>query len=203
MAAMAYLHFVVPKLPLPNPADGPRPDYAATAGPTGYAAVALAAILSSLVVGHFLPSSTWWPWFGYLAVGTPLVWVDLKTTYLPIQPTRLCGLLIMLGVLFGALWSPWSLLWALVGGLAAFGMFYAIWRFSGSLGFGDVRLAAIIGVLAGAQGMQFWCYAVLLGTIIGGGWGVINWIRHRDSKRIFPYGPALWLGPIAAIPFAV
>ena len=76
--------------------------------------------------------------------------------------------------------------------------FWVVWRFSNGLGFGDVRLAGLLGVVAGTQGPGFVVWTFVLGTFTGAVWGlVLRWRRKADGP--FPYGPALLIGPLLAL----
>ena len=87
------------------------------------------------------------------------------------------------------------------GGAVAFVLFHLVWRFSSAFGYGDVRLAAIVGAVGALRGIDGWLLALLCGTTLGALWGVVHALMRRGTDRPahFAYGPALWLGPIAAV----
>ena len=78
-------------------------------------------------------------------------------------------------------------------------MFALLWWISRSIGFGDVRLAAMAGGLTGMWSMELWYTSLLAGSIAAACWGVTVslWRRRRPSPlgKAFAYGPGLWLGP--------
>ena len=129
------------------------------------------------------------------------MWVDLRTTWLPKRLHWIATAQVTAGLSVVAVLSPNAAVMALVGAFVTFGLFWLVWRFSGNFGFGDVRLGLLVGAVSGAPGLQTWTTALLAGTLIGAGWAVVHVLRGRASEP-FPYGPALWLGPIAAAALA-
>ncbi|MGJ6981003.1 prepilin peptidase [Aestuariimicrobium soli] len=146
-----------------------------------------------------------WPWFAWASAGLVLVVVDLATTYLPVRLHWWAAALTLVGVAAALVRQPsWALLGSTVGGAAvAAGFFWLVWRFSGQFGFGDVRLAAPLGALAGLLGWPGWFAALLAGTALGAVHGLVvtAWRRRHPSGlgTAFPYGPALWCGPWVAL----
>ena len=201
ISAVLHQLLVVPRLPAPAAeADEPPPDYRALASTRDALGVLALSVLAALLVLPGLPDPQLISWVGYLGAGAALVWVDLRTTWLPRVLNHLCLAQVALGVGWVAI-SDWrGAVAAVIGGLAALGLFHVVWALGSGFGYGDVRLAAIIGVVAGAAGWQQWLMSFLLGTLIGACWGVVHWLRSRSSGSPphFAYGPALWLGPVAA-----
>jgi leader peptidase (prepilin peptidase) / N-methyltransferase len=75
------------------------------------------------------------------------------------------------------------------------------------MGMGDVKLAALIGLVLGSQGPRFVAVAAVLGILAGGVGGVVALLAGRSRKAALPFGPflaagaivaAFWAGPIAA-----
>ena len=160
-------------------------------------AVLAAATLSFLLT----PPAQWLSWAAWAGPGVLLGLVDLRTSYLP---TRLVGLgsaVAIVGAVTASVatasWMP--LLTAVAGGMGAAGFFWLLWRLSaGQLGFGDVRLAGLIGLSVGVVGPTLVWWALFLGALIGAIWGLLaRWRRGTDGA--FPYGPALLLGPALAL----
>ncbi|MEZ5088482.1 MAG: hypothetical protein R2719_01525 [Micropruina sp.] len=84
-----------------------------------------------------------------------------------------------------------------VGAASATALFWVFWRVGGGFGFGDVRLAPVIGASAAAVGWPVFFGAFILGGLAGVGWGLC-W-RAMGRGRSFPYGPALVAGPFLAL----
>lgn len=143
--------------------------------------------------------SLWPVWLPLIGLGTLLGLIDAETTFLPFRLSYLTLALVSLGALTsaGLRSDPWSLLWAAAGCAAAAGLFWLLWRFSGEkFGFGDVRLAAVLGVVGGATSPAVLYWMFLLGTLIGAIWAIVVRLQGR---RQFAYGPALLLGAPAAL----
>jgi len=79
-----------------------------------------------------------------------------------------------------------------VGMLIGFALFWLIWRVSrGGMGYGDVRLAALCGLVLGGAGI---IAASMASFILGGLAAVIMLISRRgDMKTAIPFGPFLIL----------
>ncbi len=74
------------------------------------------------------------------------------------------------------------------------------------MGLGDVKLAALIGLVLGSQGLRYVAVAAGLGILAGGVGGIAALAMGRSRKSAIPFGPylavgavaaALWAGPIA------
>ncbi|MFW6597042.1 hypothetical protein ACQBAU_06070 [Propionibacteriaceae bacterium Y2011] len=180
-------------------ADEP-PDYRALATPGFVVAVVASIIVAGVLVIRFAPVEAWPAWFGLVTVGVLLGWIDAATTWLPLGPTRLLWALTAVGCLvLPALSSGgWERLLTAAIGAAAFGAFFALawWLSRGQLGFGDVRLAPVLGAAAGSVSAWTIITAALLGTLLGALWAISRLIRRRRDP--FPYGPALVLGTLLA-----
>ena len=77
----------------------------------------------------------------------------------------------------------------------------------GGMGMGDVKLAALIGLVLGALGWRYVAVAAAGGVLLGGVGAVVALVLGRSRKDAIPYGPflaagavvsALLAGPIAA-----
>lgn len=104
--------------------------------------------------------------------------------------------------------SVWSLLHdpdhlktALIGMAGSWLFFFIVYLINPrGLGFGDVRLSAFIGFMAGYIHWENAFLAVILGLFIGAIAGVILMIfRRKGRKDAIPYGPFLALGAVLAI----
>lgn len=165
-----------------------------------WATFATGVVAGTVALGLTAPAY-WATWAPFASLGALLALIDLRTTFLPLRLTYLVLGLSLAGAALAAWlegsWNP--LLWAIGGGAGAAALFWLAWRFSGDrMGFGDVRLAGLIGVVAGTAGPTLLVWSFLLGTVAGAAWGVATRIR-RGTDGAFPYGPALMLGPLLAL----
>jgi len=87
---------------------------------------------------------------------------------------------------------------AATAGAVGTALFWLIWRVSHGFAFGDVRLAGLIGAVAGSRGGAFALAAFFFGTLVGAAWALVQrWRKGTDEP--FAYGPALLLGPLVAL----
>jgi len=142
-----------------------------------------------------------WPiWAPLSGLGSLLALIDARTTFLPLRLHYLTLGLVTGGAVLSAWWRwDWTpLAWAAGVGLGATALYWLVWRLSGGqLGFGDVRLAGLLGVATGATSPQvaFWCF--LAGSVVGAVWAIAVRLRGRQA---FPYGPSMLLGaPLALV----
>ncbi|CAL8968082.1 hypothetical protein PROP_00200 [Propionicimonas sp. T2.31MG-18] len=186
--------------PLPEDADD-LPPFADLATPRFRLAVLVVSALATTLALLLTAPEHWAVWAPFTSLGALLVLVDLRTTYLPLRLNYLVLALSLAGAgVAAALTRTWQpLVGAAVTGAVAAGVLWLVWRASGGrLGFGDVRLAGLIGVVTGTQGLPLPVWAFVLGSATGAVWGVVSWLR-RGGDGAFPYGPALWLGPLLAL----
>lgn len=189
---------IVPRIRLDDP-DAPR--LAALVTPRSTLAVVLAAAAVAAVTAWAEPSHRQWLWVPYIGIGLPLAAIDLRTTYLPRRLNALAAALMAAGLVPLTVADWRAGVGAVLGAAGAFLFFYAAWRLSPTLGFGDVRLALLIGAVAGQAGLGAWTTSLLAGTVLGALHGIAHavWARGDAARpRHFPFGPALWLGPAVA-----
>jgi leader peptidase (prepilin peptidase)/N-methyltransferase len=144
------------------------------------------------------------PAYLYLAaVGVALAMIDIDTRRLPdalTLPSYPVGL-ILLGV--GAVCDSDSgdLLRAALGGAAMFALYFAIvFAYPKGMGFGDVKLAGVLGLYTGWLGWGAWSVGVFAGFLIGGLWGIGVIISGNGGlKSKMPYGPFMLLGALLAV----
>ncbi len=165
-----------------------------------WVAAGIITVAGSLMLSLITP--TLWPvWLPLIGLGTFLGLIDAETTFLPLRLSYLTLTLVSVGVLISAGWRQdlQAIAWAVGGAALAGGVFWLLWRFSGEkFGFGDVRLAAILGMAGGATSPQTLYLIFLMGTIFGALWAIVVRLQGRQQ---FAYGPALLLGAPAALIF--
>jgi leader peptidase (prepilin peptidase)/N-methyltransferase len=195
----AFTATVLRRLPLPEGEPEARP-YAELISPKLLATV-LCCCLAALGLSFWLAAPATWPVWGALGtLGVLLAVIDAHTGFLPLRLTWALAAL----VLAAAAVTAWLkadavvVVVAVLCGLGAWILFLLFWRIGGGIGFGDVRLVAIIAGAAGANSLNLAVWSLLLGGVAGVVWGVVARLA-RGSDGAFPYGPSLLIGPYAAL----
>ncbi len=63
---------------------------------------------------------------------------------------------------------------------------------------GDVKLAALIGLVLGALGLRYVAVAAGLGILFGGVGAIVALLLGADRKQALPFGPFLAAGAVVA-----
>jgi leader peptidase (prepilin peptidase)/N-methyltransferase len=177
--------------------------YATIAATPGLAA--RTAVASGLVGGSFGAALGWTGALLYLVplvpIGVALMVVDARTTLLPtriIHPTYvLLAVLIPLAALvdrdLDSLYrAGWG--WLVIGA-----WFYVFWYLFNAWGFGDVRLARVLGPALGYLGWYEMLMGLVLILLVGGLGGLVIGLVTRDLRRRVPYGPFMLVGSALAV----
>ena len=188
--------------------EPPKEPYAAIAALPGLAA---RSALASAVVGGLLGYTTGldWPllWLVPLVpVGVALSVVDWRTRLLPrlvVLPATVLAVLLVV-VVGLATGERDALLRAIIGMVVVRSFFWVLWSLpiSSGMGFGDVRLAAIVGLVLGWVGFGALAIGVWTGFLIFSLPGVVLAIVRRDRslmRKPFPYGPFMLIGTVAGL----
>ena len=131
--------------------------------------------------------------------------VDLAEKRLPntvIAPTLVAVVVLLLVGAFAT--GDWiSLLWALGGGVVMFTVYFLLALISPSaMGMGDVKLAALVGVVLGWFGLTAWLIGLLAAFVVGGVIAIIALALRRVTLRgSIPFGPSMLVGALAAVLF--
>ncbi len=85
----------------------------------------------------------------------------------------------------------------LLAAFLGFGVFYFVFTYSGGLGFGDVKYAAVLGYILGVEKMVFLFFFAAFGGIITYviGFGIFRW--GKATK--IPFAPFLSLGALVVM----
>ncbi len=129
--------------------------------------------------------------------GPALAAIDLDVMRLPSKIVGPVAILTLAGLASTiAIESrPDTALRGAAGGLIAGGSFWLLNLITrGGIGFGDVKLAAVIGVSVGAISLVAAWWALLVGSLTALIWAKLT---HRSGP--FPYGPCLMLGGCVAV----
>jgi prepilin signal peptidase PulO-like enzyme (type II secretory pathway) len=107
-------------------------------------------------------------------------------------PNRLVYPAILLAVALCWAWPGRTAAGSLAGGLAAFAVMFLIFMLSPQFGFGDVKLAALLGLVSGLDNTLM---ALITGSLAGAFVAVVMLTTRRAQARAtMPYGPYLALG---------
>ena len=142
------------------------------------------------------------PAFLYLmAVGLALALIDVDTKRLPdvltLPSYPVAGALLTVAALVDS--EPKRLLSMLFGGLAMFALYYALW-FIGGMGYGDVKLAGVLGGYLGYLGLAEWVIGTFAGFLVGGVVSVLLLTLGRAGRKSrVPHGPFMLIGALLAI----
>jgi leader peptidase (prepilin peptidase) / N-methyltransferase len=137
----------------------------------------------------------------FFAVLVAVAVIDVEHRVIPnriLYPSLLFfPLLLAVGVLTG---EEVSLVRAVIGFLAYGGGLLVVALISpGGMGMGDVKLAALIGLVLGAFGLSYVAVAAAV-AILGGGLGAVALLAfaRASRKRAVPFGPYLAAGAVWA-----
>ena len=98
---------------------------------------------------------------------------------------------------------PHDLWSALIGGAAYYALLAIMWLISPKgMGYGDVKLARILGLYLGWVHWALPIYGLGIAGIAGSLVGIGVLVVSRDRKRAFPFGPWLALGCVVAVVFS-
>lgn len=130
-----------------------------------------------------------------------LTLIDLEHRRLPnaiVYPSAVVSAIYVLGAsLFGAPLSPVD---AATGALAFGGVLLLVAIASrGGMGMGDVKFAALIGLVVGAVDLPSVGVAAGASILLGGVAGIVALLRGADRGAAIPFGPMLAAGAMVAI----
>lgn len=183
----------------PSPGRASYPDLAAWSGLPW-----LAGLLGALVGGTLGWRLGWDPALVWLLPMLPwaiaLAYIDARVRLLPTRLVAPTYALVVIGVVAASLIThdPQPVLRGLIGWAVVGALFGLLWWTSAGMGYGDVRLAGVLGFALAAVGWAEVVIGIYAAFVIGLlGWGglrLVGIIRGRS----FPFGPALvagaWVG---------
>jgi len=139
--------------------------------------------------------------------GVLLSVIDWKVHRLPTRLVYLTLAGVGAGLVLASLlewdWRPLGT--ALLGAVLMSNAFFLVWfvgqRFVGLmvLGFGDVRLAAVLGLLLGWYGLPYVLYGAIAGHVLAVGVVLATCIRTRKLQMRYSFGPSLIAGTLAIV----
>jgi leader peptidase (prepilin peptidase)/N-methyltransferase len=148
------------------------------------------------------------PAFLYLtAITVALALIDLDVKRLPnaiVLPSYVVGMVLLGGA--AAITGEWgALLRAVLGMVAMFVFFFVLAVIHpAGMGFGDVKLAGVLGLYLGWLGWGELVIGGFLGFLLGGVVGIgLMVVRKAGRKTAIPFGPFMLVGALLAIVAAV
>lgn len=184
---------------LPGGRSVPRTVGAALATGVLFAAVAAHFDQTGRIGGSWIVA----PYWVFCAMAVTVSVTDLTHRLVPRQALYAAlALIVPLFVLVSAhdhAWRP--LLDAAIAGAGGFAVFFLIWFFvPRGMGFGDVRLAGVIGVVTGYLDLLHAYLGYLSGFVLGLVLGLVLMIGSAAGRRTrIPFAPALCAGAVIAI----
>lgn len=126
--------------------------------------------------------------------------VDLRIWLIPYwMPWAGAGIgLVLISLVSLGAGEPRDIVVAVAGALATFAMFFVLFVLApGKLGFGDVRLALVLGLFLAWMNPILPVYGLLFGSVLGLVMGLVALLGSGEGR--FPFGPALALGAMTAV----
>lgn len=209
-AVAALLALGVPALlrRLPEPADDPpASSYADLAGTALLLplAVSVSVVVAALLARQVEPSRL----MIFLVPLVPLLvlvaYVDWRVQRLPKQPILAATVVGLLAVGIEWLWvrETGAVIGAVVGLVLARSAFWLLWRLTPhAMGFGDVRLAALVGLVLGRLGWDGLAVGLWSGLVIFGLWGIVRAFVRRSWEAMrepLAYGPFMIVGMLLGV----
>lgn len=143
----------------------------------------------------------------FIVGGVLLAVIDWRVQRLPTRLVYLTLAGVGAGLVFASVveWNWVPLATAVVGGALFANAFFLIWfvttKFAGMvvIGFGDVRLAAVLGLLLGWYGLPFVLYGAIVGHLLAVLIVVATCIHERRLRVRYAFGPPLIAGALAVV----
>jgi leader peptidase (prepilin peptidase)/N-methyltransferase len=148
-----------------------------------------------------------WPLIPYLFLAAVLVavaFVDFDTLRIPDRltfPALGVAVPLVVGVSFidghaGRIGS------ATLGAAVFFAVLFVFWFiYPAGMGYGDVKLALLLGWYVGWLNAWLVMYALIIASLLGSVAGIALLVVTRDRKRAFPFGPFLCIGTMTVVLF--
>lgn len=161
---------------------------------TGLAFAAVTAwVLASGMTAWALPALLY---LGAISIALTLIDIDVKRLPDAIVLPSYVVLLVLLALASG-LGGDWgSLLRAVLGAVAGFGFYFALaFVYPAGMGFGDVKLAGVLGMVLAWAGWAELVVGGFLGFLLGGVSGIVLIaLRRGTGKSMIPFGPYMIAG---------
>jgi leader peptidase (prepilin peptidase)/N-methyltransferase len=167
---------------------------------------ALTAGLFVAVVVRFGVSPQLPAYLYFSAIAVALAFIDFDVQRLPdaiVLPSYVVGVVLLMPA--GAAGGNW---WSAERGLLAMASLFALYftlsmAYPGGMGFGDVKLAGLLGLFLGWISWGSVLVATFGAFLLGGGVGIALLAAHRATRKsAIPFGPFMLAGALLALFFA-
>lgn len=202
------LGLLVPRLiaSVPEPAE-PADDKESYAEIAGRAGLAWKAALICTVIGALIGGAVGLGWpllflVPLVPVGAALALIDWRTRLLPtriIAPTYavLVPLVVVAALASG---EPRLLVRAAIGWALMGGLYVLLWLiYPAGMGYGDVRLSGILGIVLGYLGVGELALGAWSAFLLGGLGGVVLVSLKVIDRKHNPFGPWMLIGALVGI----
>jgi leader peptidase (prepilin peptidase)/N-methyltransferase len=191
---------LIPSSAPPEPPE-PYPDIARLPG-LGWRSAVASAVAGAVVGGAVGWHWAWVLWVPFIPLYVALAIIDWRTRLLPtylIRPAY--GAMVVLVAGGAAVTGDTdALIRAALGWLCAGGLFALCWViYPRGLGFGDVRLAGLLGIALGWVGWGTLLIGVYAGFLLGGVLGGLLALARIFERRSFPFGPFMLVGCVIGL----
>ncbi len=139
----------------------------------------------------------------FAAIAVALGLIDLDVKRLPnaivIPSYADAGLLLLLPAILQPAWMEYANAW--LGALVLFAFYFALaYIYPAGMGFGDVKLAGVLGLYLGWLGWGALLVGGFLGFLLGAVVGVVLIVVNRAGRKTaIPFGPFMLLGTLLGI----
>jgi leader peptidase (prepilin peptidase)/N-methyltransferase len=165
------------------------------------------AALAAGAAGALIGWSVGWTWallvvLPLVPVSVALAVIDWRTRLLPtrlIAPSYLLTVVTVLAV-FAITHDTGDLTRSGWGWLVAGGLFFVLWFiYPAGMGYGDVRLAGLLGLALGHLGWGPLLLGVWSGFLLGGVGGALLSVLRIVERKAYPFGPFMLVGALVGI----
>ncbi|MCW2766333.1 MAG: prepilin peptidase [Nocardioides sp.] len=222
LAAGVLVPLLISRIPEPEPKDepveadsgappaepvapeDPKERYADIATLPG---LAWKSALASGVAAALIGLSLGWDWsllviLPLVPISVALAVVDWRTRLLPtkvVAPSYVLTIAMVL-VVFAITHDLDDLTRAGLGWLVAGGLFFVLWFiYPPWMGYGDVRLAGVLGIALGHLGWGPLVFGVWCGFLLGGIGGSLLALLRIVERKAYPFGPFMLIGALVGI----
>ena len=164
-------------------------------------------IVASLVVGGLVGVGLGWTWallvwLPLVPVAIALAVIDWRTRLLPtwLIARTYVGVVVLALVATLATQDWQDLVRAAIGWAGAGLLYFVLWYvYPRGLGYGDVRLSGILGIVLGYVGTSELVVGVYAGFLLGGvGGALLSMLRIVHRKNV-PFGPFMLVGALVGV----